>query len=353
MAASPLPTPHDAAPSPATPDGWPKVTLYGDLNMRPFRNLWMLEEIGLPYAHVACKPRSSIAMMVHPLGKVPALLVEYDGGGGDGDGGPFVVLESAAINAYLGDLARELTVPPPSRGNGGDDARGRGRERGRRDDDNGYPGSTTPARDRALLVPPPATPQRAKHDSLVMFVMTEIDSQSLWIHRKHSPSGGGLSKVFGEAPAAVDEARRQFGGALDAVVGEIAAGADDDAGAGGNGDGYGDGDGGGGRYLLSTGFSAADIIFANCCFWAQQIGWLERREGGAVADDAGGASGDGETTATATATTPKLLDPKLGAYLERCRARPAFKRASELRRVQVYEEKEGRSGFPNNKNSRL
>ena len=174
-----------------------------------------------------------------------------------------------------------------------------------------------------------------------------------------------MSNVFGEAPAAVDEARRQFDGALDAVVGEIAAGADDDdddddAGAGGNGDGDGDGDGddvgdgGGGRYLLSTGFSAADIIFANCCFWAQQIGWLER-EGGAVADDAGGTSGDGGTTATATATakTPKLLVPELGAYLERCRARPAFKRANELRRVQVYDEKEGRRCFPNNKDSRL
>jgi hypothetical protein len=168
--------------------------------------------------------------------------------------------------------------------------------------------------------------------------------------------------VFGEAPAAVDEARRQFDGALDAVVGEIAAGADDDdAGAGGNGDGDGDdvgddvGGGGGGRYLLSTGFSAADIIFANCCFWAQQIGWLERG-GGAVADDAGGTSGDGGTTATATETakTPKLLVPELGAYLERCRARPAFKRANELRRVQVYDEKEGgRSGFSNNKDSRL
>ena len=304
--------------------------------------------------------------MVHPMGKVPALLVEDGGGGG---GGPFVVLESAAINTHLGDLARELMAPPPPSRNGDDDARGRGRGRGRgRRDDDDCPGTTTaPARDSAPLVPPPATPQRAKYDSLVAFVISEIDSQSLWIHRKHSPAaGGGLSNVFGEAPAAVDEARRQFDGALDAVVGEIAAGADDDdddddddAGAGGNGDGDGDdvGDGGGGRYLLSTGFSAADIIFANCCFWAQQIGWLERG-GGAVADDAGGTSGDGGTTATATATatakTPKLLVPELGAYLERCRARPAFKRANELRRVQVYDEKEGgRSGFSNNKDSRL
>ena len=147
--------------------------------------------------------------------------------------------------------------------------------------------------------------------------------------------------MFGEAPAAVREARRQVDGALDAVVGEIAGA--DDAGAGGAGDGdVGDGRGGGGGYLLSTGFSAADIIFANCCFWAQQIGWLERK--GAVADDAGGTSGDVGTSETAT--TPKHLVPELKAYLERCRARPAFKRANELRRVQVYQEKE-RSGFPN------
>lgn len=48
---------------------WPKVTLYGDLNMRPFRNAWMLEEIGLPYEHVNCRPWSRRAKGVHPMGK--------------------------------------------------------------------------------------------------------------------------------------------------------------------------------------------------------------------------------------------------------------------------------------------
>jgi glutathione S-transferase len=326
MAAS-SPPPPDAAAATGTNErtialGWPKVTLYGDLNMRPFRNLWMLEEIGLPYAHVACRPWSRIAGGVHPLGKVPALLVEgrsrrggADGGGGDG--GPFVMLESAAINTYLGDMARELESDPLA---------------------------ATPARD-GPLVPPPATFQRARYDSLVTFVVAEIDSQSLWIHRKHS-RGGGLSRVFGEAPAAVDEARRQFGGALDFVVGEISGAVDAGGGGGGDGDIGGGGEGG---YLLSTGFSAADIIFANCCFWAQQIGWLERGEAAANVN-AGGTSGDGETTAAAT-TRQKHLVQELGAYLERCRSRPAFKRANELRRVQSFAEEEG-SDFPN-KDSRL
>jgi glutathione S-transferase len=349
---------------------WPKVTLYGDLSMRPFRNAWMLEEIGLPYVHVACGPRSRIARMLHPTGKVPALLVKVercqrseDQRGGedheDHSNGSFVVLESAAINTFLGDLAREIPTMPSSEScnydnDDDDDARGRRR---RRYDDNDNP-VNVPAHNNTL-VPPPATSQRARYDSLVMFVMTEIDSQSLWIHRKHSREG--LSSVFGEAPEAVDEARRQFEGALDALVGEIvdsSAGKsddddddddDDDGGDCGDGGRRSDGDDRGvvgdhGRYLLSTGFSAVDILFANCCFWAQQIGWLEREK---TTDqpptDDGRTMHDNETTTTA----PKYLVPELGAYLKRCRSRPAFARANELRRMQVYEDKEGRSGFPN------
>ncbi|KAL3768594.1 hypothetical protein ACHAW5_001891 [Stephanodiscus triporus] len=361
---------------------WPKVTLYGDLSMRPFRNAWMLEEIGLPYVHVACRPRSRIARELHPMGKVPALLVEVErcrrrerrggedreddaGDEGRSDGSSFVVLESAAINTFLGDLAREIPTKSSENCNydndDDEDARGRRRGgRGRRYNDGDNP-VIVPAHSNAL-VPPPATSQRARYDSLVMFVMTEIDSQSLWIHRKHSREG--LSGVFGDAPEAVVEARRQFEGALDAVVGEIA-----DASAGKNGggcdDGDGDGDGGGycgdvgrrsdgddrgivgdhGRYLLSTGFSAVDILFANCCFWAQQIGWLEREKTtDQPPNDNGRTLHYNETTTTA----PKYLVPELEAYLRRCRSRPAFARANELRRMQVYEDEEGRSGFPNN-----
>lgn len=225
----------------------------------------MLEEIGLPYNHRICKPWSRVAKSVHPMGKVPALSVENKSDGDNKEEDSFVVLESAAINTFLGDLAREIT------------------------------------NNNQLLVPPPATPQRAKYDSLVLFVMTEIDSQSLWIHRKHED----LANVFGEAPTAVQEAKRQFENALDVVAAEIAP----------------------------TGFSAVDILFVHCCVWAQQIGWLERTVSAAKEQTDSSDSGDANAP-----VEPKHLSPKLAAYLKRCRSRPAFIRTIELKKNQVHEE---------------
>ena len=177
--------------------------------MRPFRNAWMLEEIGLGYHYVNCKPWSKKAKAVHPLGKVPALLVEQS------DKQQFILVESAAINTFLGDVAREI-------------------------DCNKY-----------NLVPPPATQLRAKYDSLTSFIMAELDFQALWIHRKHCD----MKDFFGDAPVAVLEAERQFGNALDALENEI----NFESG-----------------YCLQCGFSACDILLSNCLFWAQQIGWLAK-----------------------------------------------------------------------------
>mmetsp|Transcript_10535 Transcript_10535/g.16034 ORF Transcript_10535/g.16034 Transcript_10535/m.16034 type:complete len:359 (+) Transcript_10535:52-1128(+) len=287
---------------------WPKVTLYGDLTMRPFRNIWMLEEIGLPYKHVMCKPWSKIAKSVHPLGKVPALSVEYhvnEGIAKEKEGEEtqeFVVVESAAINTFLGDAFRNHTTTVADNS---DDIQ--------------------PHRQSAL-VPPPSMPQlRAKYDSLILFVMTEIDSQSLWIHRKHS----NLSNVFGEAPGAVMEARRQFDNALDAMIHEITIAGEEDE----NNPSLKDGDGDGGgccHYLLPTGFSAVDILFVHCCSWAQQIGWLEGNNGTSIHTSTMGNSDE---------NAPKPLTPKLEAYLKQCRSRPAFMRATGLRKNQVDEKK--------------
>ncbi|KAL7545682.1 hypothetical protein ACHAWF_009032 [Thalassiosira exigua] len=262
----------------------PNLTLYGDLNMRPIRNAWMLEELGLPYKHQICKPWSRVAKTVHPLGKVPALLVEYEGAGNGDEDERFTVIESAAINTFLGDLAREISAA---------DAK----------------------HEVPMLVPPSATRDRAKYDSLVLFTMTELDSQSLWIHRKHHD----LPNVFGEAPTAVLEARRQFDKALDAMVNGMTTedydgSKEDDE-----------------KYLLPAGFSAADILFAHCCFWAQKIGWLERN----VTTHATSP----EMTTDGELATPKPLVPKLAAYLKRCRSRPAFVRANELRKKQPSEKK--------------
>lgn len=281
--------------------------------MRPFRNIWLLEEIGLPYKHIPCKPWSKLAKSVHPLGKVPALLVEYNDNinncapKGDGNSKDattsekFVVLESAAINTFLGDLAREQLSSASN---------------------------AKSAHNNIMMVPPPATPLRARYDSLVLFVMTEIDSQSLWIHRKHDD----LANVFGEAPTAVQEARRQFDNALDVMVDEIITTTEVDN----DKENY---------YLLSTGFSAVDIIFANCCFWAQQIGWLERNIDPEITASVGaneqtdsGGNNDGKKK-----KLPKALSPVLATYLEQCRSRSSFMKANELRKNQVYEKKERRS----------
>lgn len=242
---------------------WPKFTLYGDPNMRPFRNIWMLEEIGVNYNHVNCKPWSSKAKAVHPLGKVPALVVEPRFVNNDQQQ-PFVVLESGAINTFLGDLAREIESNEHS---------------------------------KDVMVPPPATLLRAKYDSLILFIVTEIDFQALWIHRKHSD----LKDVFGDAPTAVAEAKRQFHNALGAIELEL----NNESG-----------------YLLPSGFSPADILLATCCFWAQQIGWLARSLDEATTTDA-----DKESQ-------KKQLTSKLMAYLARCRHRPAFIKANVLRKAQ-------------------
>ncbi|KAL3794173.1 hypothetical protein HJC23_012880 [Cyclotella cryptica] len=275
----------------------PSLTLYGDLNMRPFRNAWMLQELQLPYKHVPCKPWSRVAKSVHPLGKVPALLVEYppnatknveDNATSNGENS-FAVMESAAINTYLGDLSREHANSNENETN----------------------------HRRFTLVPPPATRERAKYDSLVSFIMTEIDSQSLWIHRKHSD----LSNVFGEAPVAVTEARRQFEKALGAMEAELRM------------------EGESCSHLLPDGFSAADILFANCCFWAQQIGWLAKK----VESSHQSSSGDHSNSASPglqdekdapVAMEPVTLSPKLEMYLKMCRCRPAFIQANQQRKMQ-------------------
>ena len=42
---------------------------------RSFRNLWMLEELGVPYEHVAAAPRSKEAKEGNPKwGKIPGIL---------------------------------------------------------------------------------------------------------------------------------------------------------------------------------------------------------------------------------------------------------------------------------------
>lgn len=65
------------------------------------RVVWMLEELGEPYEIVKCKQHSETMLRHNPSGKMPALV--------DGD---FVMTDSAAICAYLGDKHADKGLGP-------------------------------------------------------------------------------------------------------------------------------------------------------------------------------------------------------------------------------------------------
>jgi glutathione S-transferase len=106
-------------------------TVIGTVRSRTARVLWLLEELGLPYEHVAAPPRSEGVLEFNPAGKVPVLLV---------DGAP--ILDSTAILHYLADHHHAFTFPA-------------------------------------------GTLERARQDSLTQFLLDEFDS-ALWVAARHS-----------------------------------------------------------------------------------------------------------------------------------------------------------------------
>lgn len=72
----------------------------GKVQTRTLRVLWMLEEIGQPYALIASGPHSTQVMAHNPSGKVPVLL--------DGEA---AITDSTAIITYLADKHGDLTFP--------------------------------------------------------------------------------------------------------------------------------------------------------------------------------------------------------------------------------------------------
>lgn len=186
--------------------GWSsssKPVLWGSASFRSARCLWALEELGVPYEHKDVMSRSPETQSpeflgLNPSGKIPVLV--------DGD---LVLNESAAIIAYLADK---------------------------------YGGG---------LAPTPGSALRARYDAWCYFVVTEIDSQGLYIHRKHV----GLTETYGEAPQAVEAARLYFLKQLAVCTKALSAS----------------------TWLLPT-FSGADILLGHCLFWAAMIGWLPQEE---------------------------------------------------------------------------
>ncbi|MCY4260271.1 MAG: glutathione S-transferase [Rhodobacteraceae bacterium] len=68
------------------------MKVYGKVQSRAFRVLWMLEEMGREYQHVDILPHDARLRAIYPAGKVPVLV--------DGD---VVITDSTAILNYLAD----------------------------------------------------------------------------------------------------------------------------------------------------------------------------------------------------------------------------------------------------------
>ena len=78
-------------------------TVIGARTTRTARVLWLLEELGQPYDHIAARPRSDAVLRVNPSGKVPVLVV---------DG--VTLTDSTAILTFLADRHGQFTYPAGS-----------------------------------------------------------------------------------------------------------------------------------------------------------------------------------------------------------------------------------------------
>lgn len=107
------------------------LKVIGGLKTRTFRVIWTLEELGVPYDHLAVPPRAPEVREVNPAGKVPVLVAE---------GVPLT--DSVAIMTYLADRHGALSFPP-------------------------------------------GTLERARQDSLTQFINDEFDA-ALWTAARHS-----------------------------------------------------------------------------------------------------------------------------------------------------------------------
>jgi|EP00326_Haptolina_ericina_P029474 glutathione S-transferase len=216
----------------------PLLTLVGTPRFRPFRVLWMLEELRdvLPasldfqYQHIPAAPQSDAARANHPMGKVPSLLVQ------DGADGEFTLIESAAINSWLGDRMREYCCASVGE-----------------EPVCGY------------LVPQPGSRDRASYDSFVHFLMAEADSSGLWIHRKLESLGE--KKAFGAVRYALLPARLQFDRAMVGVRAQLEKQRERAL--------------SNEYFLVGNGFTAADVLLVHCCDWAAGIevdkgGWFSK-----------------------------------------------------------------------------
>ncbi len=106
-------------------------TVIGTTSSRAARVVWMLEELGQPFEHIAAQPQSEGVVAFNPAGKVPVLI---------DSGTP--IIDSTAIIQYLADKHGQFTHPA-------------------------------------------GTLERARQDSLTQFLLDEFDA-ALWMAARHS-----------------------------------------------------------------------------------------------------------------------------------------------------------------------
>lgn len=190
-------TPSVEDPS-AHPDRARRV--WGIGTARTLRAHWMMEELELDYEVKAILPRSegmrgADIRALTKREKVPIL--EDD---------DLVIGESAAISLYLADR---------------------------------YGSSKE-------LAPAPGTRERAIHDELCFFVMTEMDAP-LYVIRRHE----GLPEAYGESAVACAAARRYFLRSLGEIQRRLARRS---------------------AFLCDERFNVADLLVFSCLLWARSVG---------------------------------------------------------------------------------
>jgi glutathione S-transferase len=182
-------------------DRSPSLALWGVSTSRTLRALWALHELGLDYVLHPIQPRTGETQTpefarLNPRRKIPVLQ--------DGD---FTIAESPAIVTYLSE-----TYGTP---------------------------------DNALV---PLDPRgRARWLEWCFHISMELDATSLYVMRRH----GDLKHIYGEAPLAVDSARKYFQNQLGHVVHAL---------------------GDGRHHLVGDRFSSADMLLTTCLVWAVNYG---------------------------------------------------------------------------------
>ncbi|TKT72939.1 glutathione S-transferase family protein [Afipia massiliensis] len=181
----------------------PNLTLWGVGTSRTVRPHWALAELGLKYETYAIGPRTGETKTaeytkLNPRQKVPLLQ--------DGD---FAIGESAAIVAYL---SQTYSTP-----------------------------------DKSLI--PEEKQQYAKWLEWCFFIVTELDSTSLYVMRRHSANA--LGPIYGVAPEVVAKAGEYFREQLRHV--EVALND-------------------GRTFLMGDQFTSADILLTTCLEWAVAYG---------------------------------------------------------------------------------